>query len=230
MQGWKGGGKGDGNGKGGEYYPNLDEKHFRRVDKFKGDKDKYKSWMYEVLTAIGVVDTRLQKELKVLMKGFREQEKGFGDFDVDEDEVDKNRYEHYKGQLYGILVSLTEGGTEARAVLKGFEDRGEELDGYVGLLALQERFDVQTTSSMLGMFLEVVKPGGIKGDKDMIGKISNWETLVGALENRFGEVITENLKTALLIGRLPKEYHDNTLFYYQVMVLLREHANENGRL
>ena len=76
--------------------------------------------------------------------------------------MDQGRYEHYKGQLYGILVSLTEGGTEARAVLKGFEDRGEELDGYIGLLALQERFDVQTTSSMLGAFLEVVKPGGIK--------------------------------------------------------------------
>ena len=101
----------------------------------------------------------------------------------EEEEVVRGRYEHYKGQLYGILVSLTEGGTEARAVLKGFEDRGEELDGYVGILALQERFDVQTTSSMLGAFLEVVKPGAIKGDKDMVGSISRWETLVGALEN-----------------------------------------------
>ena len=122
--------------------------------------------------------------------------------------MDKGRYEYYKGQLYGILVSLTEGGSEARAVLKGFEDRGEELDGFRGLLALHERFDVQTTSSMLQAFLEVVKPGGIKGDKDMVGAISRWETLVGALENRFGEVISENLKTAILVGMLPKEYHD----------------------
>ena len=75
MQGFKGNGKG-GVGKSGEYYQDLDEKHFRRVDKFKGDKDRYKSWMYEVLTAIGVVNTRLQKELKELMKGYREQDKG----------------------------------------------------------------------------------------------------------------------------------------------------------
>ena len=95
-------------GKGGEYHPDLDEKHFRRVDKFKGDKDKYKSWMYEVLTAIGVVDTKLQKDLKTLMKGYREEDKGFGEFDIEEeDEVDKGRYEHYKGQLYGVLVDLT---------------------------------------------------------------------------------------------------------------------------
>ena len=42
LQGWKGNGKG-GMGKGGEYHPDLDEKHFRRVDKFKGDKEKYKN-------------------------------------------------------------------------------------------------------------------------------------------------------------------------------------------
>jgi hypothetical protein len=163
----------------------------------------------EVLTAVGVINTRLQKEIKELMEGYREEDKGYGEFDMEGDEeMDKGRYEHYKGQLYGILVSLTESGSEARSVLKGFEDRGAELDGFRGLLALQERFDVQTTSSMLGAFLEVVKPGGIKGDKDMVGSISRWETLVGALENRFGEVISENLKTAILIGMLPKEYHD----------------------
>ena len=43
-----------------------------------------------------------------------------------------------------------------------------------------------------------MNPGGIKGDKDMVGSISKWETLVGTLENRFGEVISENLKTAIL--------------------------------
>ena len=70
--------------------------------------------MYEVLTAMGVVNTRLQKEVKELMRGYREQDKGYGDFDMEEEEeVDRGRYEHYKGQLYGILVSLTEGGTEA---------------------------------------------------------------------------------------------------------------------
>ena len=49
--------------------------------------------MYEVLTAIGVVNTRLQKEVKDLMRGYREQDKGYNDFDMEEEEeVYQGRY------------------------------------------------------------------------------------------------------------------------------------------
>ena len=107
-----------------------------------------------------------------------------------------------------MLVDLTEREGEARSILKGFEDRGDELDGFKALLALQERFDVQTTSSILQALLEVVKPSGIRGDKDMVSGIMKWETLLGALENRFGEVLPENLRTAILVGMLPKDHQE----------------------
>ena len=73
---------------------------------------------------------------------------------------------------------------------------------------LQGRFDVQTTSSILQALLEVVKPTGIKGDKDMVSGILNWELLLGSLENRFGEVLSENLRTAILVGMLPKDHQE----------------------
>ena len=56
------GGKGKGGGEGYVYHPDLDERQFRRVEKFRGDKDKFKSWLYEVVTAIGVVNNKLQRE------------------------------------------------------------------------------------------------------------------------------------------------------------------------
>ena len=46
-------------------------------------------------------------------------------------------------------MGLTERGTEGKALMKGFEDRKEDLDGYRALLALQQHFDVRTTASML---------------------------------------------------------------------------------
>ena len=122
----------------------------------------------------------------------------YKEFDMEDDqEMDVDLYEAYKGQLYGVLVVLTEREGEARNILKGFEDRGDELDGFKALLALQERFDVQTTSSILQALLQVVKPSGIRGDKDMVSGIMGWETLLGTLENRFGEVLSENLRTAI---------------------------------
>ena len=51
-QGFKVGGRGKGgNGDGGEYHPDLDERQFRRVDKFKGESGKFKGRIYEVSTS-----------------------------------------------------------------------------------------------------------------------------------------------------------------------------------
>ena len=115
-QGWKGG-KGNGNGDGNEFHLDLDERQFRRVDKYRGEKDKFKGWLYEIFTGIGVLNTKLQREVKELMKTYREEDKSYREFDMEEEEeVNRERYEYYKGQLYRVLVSLIEGGTEARIV------------------------------------------------------------------------------------------------------------------
>ena len=34
----------------------LDEKHFRRCDKFEGNPAKFKSWMFDLATAVEYVD------------------------------------------------------------------------------------------------------------------------------------------------------------------------------
>ena len=102
-QSYKGSDKGKGVG-GGEIFQDLDERQFRRVEQFKGDKELYKGWIYEVLTGIGVINSRLQREIEELMKKYREEELKYKDFDMDEEEVDRGRYDYYKGQLYGVLV------------------------------------------------------------------------------------------------------------------------------
>ena len=42
----------------------LDEKHFRRCDKFEGNPAKFKSWMFDLITAAGSVDQSLTTDLK----------------------------------------------------------------------------------------------------------------------------------------------------------------------
>ena len=46
----------------------LDEKYFRRCDKFEGNPAKFKSWMFDLITAIGSVDQSLARDLKVQLK------------------------------------------------------------------------------------------------------------------------------------------------------------------
>ena len=60
-QGGRGvGGKGDGTGfdegRGMGKRVILDQKYFQRVDKFKGNPAKFRSWIFDLLTSIGSID------------------------------------------------------------------------------------------------------------------------------------------------------------------------------
>ncbi len=46
----------------------LDEKYFRRCDKFEGNPAKFKSWMFDLITAVASVDQSFAKDLKLQLK------------------------------------------------------------------------------------------------------------------------------------------------------------------
>ena len=56
-------GEGKGFGKGG-YQSLMDEKHFRRIDKFDGNPAKFKSWMFDLVTAVEYVEHDLARNSK----------------------------------------------------------------------------------------------------------------------------------------------------------------------
>jgi hypothetical protein len=85
----------------------LDQKHFQRVDKFEGNPAKFKSWIFDLITAVGSVDLNLAKDLKNLLKARPKLEVNDGVFYFPGDyEVDHNKY---KGELYALIVGLTTG-------------------------------------------------------------------------------------------------------------------------
>ena len=63
--GGKGGGKGNGDEKGRAL---LNRKDFGLVDKFDGDQSKFKSWLFDLITALGSGGQSLTKQIKDLLK------------------------------------------------------------------------------------------------------------------------------------------------------------------
>ncbi len=133
---------------------------------------------------------------------------------LDEDEIkdggsfNSEHHTKHSGELFGVLVALTDG--EAKSALTELATQSGAVgadDGYQGLLLLQHRFDNQTTSSLLQCFCEVITPAVLKF-KDIVTGIHSWERKIALLETKFNERITENIKLAVLIGMLPKEYQD----------------------
>ena len=72
------------------------------------------------------------------------------------------------------------------------------------------------SANMLQAYLSVVKPEGIKSVMDLTKGIHKWEADIASLENRFDEGIKERLKSAILIGMIPKEYQDMVLQTFAV--------------
>ena len=191
----------------------LDEKYFRRMEKFEGDSSKFRGWLFDLLVAIGQVDKDLVSLLRDVMEEDYIREVSPEDWKPEMDsKLDLRIYSKFKEELFGLLVSLTSG--EAKGILKGMSDARKDQDGFRALRILQRRYDSVTTASLLQAYLEVVAPPGIKGMGDIVAGIHKWETKVALLSNRFKEDINDRLKVAIAIGMMPKDYQDMVLQRY----------------
>ena len=197
------GGKGDGKGFGKRVI--LDTKYFQRVDKFEGNPAKFKSWIFDLLTQIGSIDSELAKDLRKLLKDrpkLAVNERGvfeFGDFE------DEN-HNKYKGELYALIVALTAG--EAKCVVRGISEKNWEADGYLAIGMLQARYDANTAASLLQCVMEVVNPPALKNHQGIVKGVTEWEVRVDGLKMKHNEELSAPIKIAVLVGMLPKEYQD----------------------
>jgi len=182
----------------------LDQKHFQRVDKFEGNPAKFKSWIFDLITAVGSVDLNLAKDLKNLLKARPKLEVNDGVFYFPGDyEVDHNKY---KGELYALIVALTTG--EAKCVVRGISEKGWDADGYLALCMLQSRYDANTAASLLQCVMEVVNPPALKNHQGIVKGVTEWEVRVDGLKMKHNEDLSAPIKIAVLVGMLPKEYQD----------------------
>ena len=187
----------------------LDERNFRRVDKFEGDMSKFRSWKFDLGVAIGQLDNPLAEKMDALVRGFPD-EMAPEQWDPNvHGGLDIPTYEKYRGELYGVLVQLT--GGEAKNIVRGIVEAGSGKDGFKALLLLNRRYDCRTQASLLQAFLEVVNPPQLKGLADIVPGIGRWEARVVSLKNRHDEILGANLKSAILVGMLPKDYQDMIL-------------------
>ena len=133
-------------------------------------------------------------------------------------------YERYKGELYSLLCGLTEG--DAKSVVRTVVDKGFAQDGFKAFVDLGRRFEAQTAASLLQTFIEGVSPPHIKSTGDIIPGIHRWEAKLAILKSRHGEEINGNLRIAIFLGMLPKEYQDMIM---QQSVMLKDVSYENWR-
>ena len=80
-----------------------------------------------------------------------------------------------------------------------------------GFVVLASRYDRRTQASLMQAYLEVVSPPGVKGAAEVVGYVQKWESKVGILNQRYGETLGNKIKTAILVGVLPKDFQELVL-------------------
>eukprot|EP00973_Karenia_brevis_P087637 12154447-Karenia_brevis.AAC.1 len=71
------------------------------------------------------------------------------------------------------------------------------MDGYKGLVLLNQRFDVKASASFLSSFLDRVSPTSLKGPKDLVAGVQDWDGKVASFRSRYDEEVKGNLKLAI---------------------------------
>ncbi len=125
----------------------LDEKHFRRCDKFEGNPANFKSWMFDLITAVGSVDQSLARDLRVQLKERPKVEVIDGKFDI-HFEIDLQNHAKYKGELYSLIVGLASG--EAKCVVRGINEKGWASDGFLALVMVRCQHSCQLAAVCFG--------------------------------------------------------------------------------
>jgi hypothetical protein len=174
----------------------LDERHFRRVDKFSGDPIKWREWAFQFKTAVGAVNNKTRELLEEIQKFPKDP--NWEDIFQETTEEDKKKM---SAELYNLIVTLVAG--EALTVVRGVAG-----DGWEAWHKLLVRFDPKTPARALRMMMSVMQPRRVKDVRELQSALMEWEVKVNQLDAEHNIELDEKIKLALLTSMMPNEFQD----------------------
>jgi hypothetical protein len=144
----------------------LDERHFRRVDKFDGStKANWKEFSFQFKVAVGMASPKARAYLEDIQKAGKSM-----DFaEVFENGAGDEQVEKMGTELYAMLSSLVAG--EAMTVVRGVLSG----DGWLAWSKVSIRFDPRTPAKALMSMLSIMIPKKIKDVRSLAAAVEDWE-------------------------------------------------------
>ena len=152
----------------------LEEKYFRRMDKFGEDLGKFRSWIFDLEAALGSIDSELGKTVRALL---REHIPDPSEANMDQ-ALDQETQDSYPTELYGVLCGLTSG--EAQKIVKAISEKHNMQCGFSALVALSNRFDARTPGNLLVALMGAMSPPTVKQAVGIPKSILDWGEKVNA--------------------------------------------------
>ena len=178
----------------------LEEKYFRRIDKYGGEVGKWQEWLFNLCVAVSGVSPECVVVMEDVVK------KAGLIKDITAITVDATIKDKFGSELFGVLCSLTAG--EANVVVRSVVQKGVGYCGFAALCLLSQRFNPKTPARILQYLTTVLNPTPVKDVRLLERAVEEWELKQGKLKVEFGEEFSDNVKVAILTAMIPRDLQD----------------------
>ena len=135
---------------------NLEEKHFRRLEKFVGDTGTWQGWLFNLFVCVAHVSGECVTSMERVVQGasVTVDPKNVGQL------VDPVIMKNFAHELFTVLCMVT--GGEANVVVRSCVQKGYGYCGFAALCLLCQRFNPKTPTRILQLLTNVLQPPGVK--------------------------------------------------------------------
>jgi hypothetical protein len=160
----------------------LDERYFRRLDKFTGEEGKWQEWFFNLMVTLGNLDIKLVNAFEAFI---RETTGPWTPGSLTETMLPSDVKDKFASELFGLLCNLTSG--EANIVVRSILDKGAGYCGFAAMHVLNVRFNPKTPTRILQFLSVVVQPPPVKDIRFLAKAVEDWEAKKMKLKSEFKE-------------------------------------------
>jgi len=180
----------------------IEDKVYRRVDKFTGAAGTWQEWSFSFVNATSGVN----KDIGSILERIGQQCETQLTPETLGKVVNEETREKHGPELFTVLCGLTSG--EASSVVRGILSKHNMRCGFAAYFMLSVRFNPKTPARALQFLHTVVNPTPIKDVRLIPQGIESWESRRAVMENEFGERLSDRMAAAIVTAMLPLEFQD----------------------
>ena len=178
----------------------LDERAFRRIDRFSNKREDWREWRTHLLTAVRECDKSFADQLVAYEKSEA----------VIEDTALNPTLQQLSATLQARLIALTS--KEAFSIVTACEGQGIEA-----WRQLVKRYDPQTDARFANLVNDLIGFRITKG-QDVQTEMVKWEAMLLSMDRDHGEKFSPKMRRCLLLSIVPKALRDRLLEHLDRLV------------
>ena len=164
----------------------LDERVFRRVDKFLGGEKEWRDFKFDVEVIVQTIHPELAGIMKDIHRADIALMKTTGDYD---------RIKQASKELYEMLCILT--GGQAKLIVRSVEAQC----GLAAWSILHGTYAQQTLARTIRTYRAAINPDQANSLDEIISAISNWETCVKEAEQEDEQTVKQELRSSAILAQ-----------------------------